>query len=217
MKFSPVFTITFLVSHQLATASAFITTNTVKTETAPLRPPAVAFRRVHQKSPSPMTHSIMSSTCLYMSDFGTAMPPKPEQSVDERIRMSAHEFAQSMQSNLELNSHDIPAELVALQEAVDTNASLELITMRTFELLIEEGMCYEKDPETGVLTPIDIDIPSSLDVPEVKAEFAYLYKYGMSLIGRGLVSEDNVKSVVLERLIARTGLSPSEFDSWLGY
>lgn len=82
--------------------------------------------------------------------------------------------------------------------------------------MIERGMIYDEAPETGTLTPTEFDIPSNLKVPEVQSEFGYLYKYGMMLLSKGLLTEDQVKETVLERLIKRTGLSPEEFDAWLG-
>ncbi len=78
-------------------------------------------------------------------------------------------------------------------------------------------MTYDQDPETGALTYTDYDIKANLETPEVKSEFAYLYKYGMSLIAKGVVDIDTVKSIVKKGLIERTGLSPEEFDEWLGY
>jgi hypothetical protein len=39
----------------------------------------------------------------------------------------------------------------------------------------------------------------------------------MTMIASGLLDIDLVKAIVKERLIARTGLSPEEFDTWLGY
>ena len=78
-------------------------------------------------------------------------------------------------------------------------------------------MRYDIDPETGRLSPTQFDIKENLDVPEVKAEFKHLYSYGMELIKRGLLSLDTGKEVVTKRLIDRTGLTPEEFDKWLGY
>jgi len=39
----------------------------------------------------------------------------------------------------------------------------------------------------------------------------------MSLIKEELLDVEDVKTIVQERLIQRTGLSPEEFDKWLGY
>jgi len=69
----------------------------------------------------------------------------------------------------------------------------------------------------GTLTPTNFNIKEGLDIPEVRNEFAHLYKYGMSMMNMGLLTADQVKETVLERLIKRTGLEPEEFDKWLGY
>ena len=78
-------------------------------------------------------------------------------------------------------------------------------------------MTYDIDPDTGRLTPTQFDIKENLDIPEVKKEFKHLYSYGMELIKRGLIDLDSCKDIVEKRLIERTGLSPEEFDKWLGY
>jgi hypothetical protein len=67
------------------------------------------------------------------------------------------------------------------------------------------------------LTPTEFNVKENLDVPEVRDEFSHLYKYGMMMMNQGLVTADEIKTTVLERLIKRTGLEPEEFDKWLGY
>lgn len=67
------------------------------------------------------------------------------------------------------------------------------------------------------LSPTEFDIKNNLEIPEVKSEFKQLYEYGMQLIQRGLIGVDDCKQIVKNRLIDRTGLSPEEFDKWLGY
>jgi len=57
----------------------------------------------------------------------------------------------------------------------------------------------------------------NLEIPEVKQEFSYLYKYGMSLVAKGIVDVETIKEIVKGRLIERTGLSPEDFDEWLGF
>ena len=111
-----------------------------------------------------------------------------------------------------------PPELEALRNARDADDSTEqLLALRIYELMIEQGMTYDIDAETGRLRPTQFNIQQNLDVPEVKGEFKHLYSYGMELIRRGLIDLETCKDVVKKRLIDRTGLSPEEFDNWLGY
>jgi hypothetical protein len=142
------------------------------------------------------------------------MPDKPLLSLEERMNQSADDFIANMESVL--GNTEAPPELLALKKAREEGAGVSEITLKVYELMIERGMRYDENPDGG-LTPTDFDIPNNLDVPEVKAEFAHLYKYGMMLMERGMLTADEVKTTVIERLIKRTGLSPEEFDTWLGY
>lgn len=139
--------------------------------------------------------------------------------MEEKLVQSADDFITTMTTALGTKHMDgAPPELQglkALREQNETDPSVLAIHM--YELMIERGMRYDADPETGALTPTSFDIPSNLDIPEVRAEFGHLYKYGMMLMDRGLLTVDQVKTTVLERLIKRTGLTPEEFDKWLGY
>uniref|UniRef100_A0A7S2EDZ8 Uncharacterized protein n=1 Tax=Trieres chinensis TaxID=1514140 RepID=A0A7S2EDZ8_TRICV len=150
------------------------------------------------------------------SDFQSAMPSKPELTLQERLEQSATEFIAMFTGRLEDGVPE-PPEVEALREARDSNAKPAVIAARVYELMIEQGMLYDENPETGSLSPTDFDIKSSLDDPVVKQEFAFLYKYGMNLVTNGMIDVETVKSIVKDRLIARTGLSPEEFDEWLGY
>jgi len=161
----------------------------------------------------------MASTLLKMSDFDfpSAMPPKPQQTMEERLRESATSFIADITTRLG-KGVDPPPELEALRKVRDDEGSdVQTLSLRIYELMIEQGMIYDVDPDTGVLTPTQFDIKSNLDIPEVKAEFNHLYSYGMELIKRGMIDLDVVKETVKKRLIERTGLSPEEFDAWLGY
>jgi hypothetical protein len=104
-----------------------------------------------------------------------------------------------------------------LKAARDGKADPCELASKIYVLLIEQGMLYDQSPEDGTLTPTNFIIKENLEIPEVKEEFSYLYKYGMSLIAKEVVDVDTIKGIVKDRLIKRTGLSPEEFDSWLGY
>ena len=110
-----------------------------------------------------------------------------------------------------------PPEMESLQQARDADADEKILAIKIYELMIEQGMTYDINPETGRLSPTNFDIKNNLEIPEVKSEFKQLYEYGMQLIQRGLIGVDDCKDIVKSRLIDRTGLSPEEFDKWLGY
>ena len=157
-----------------------------------------------------------SSSALKMSDFASAMPEKPTLSTKEKLSESATKFISDLEARL-ADGVEPPPEMEALRKARDADADEKTLALRIYELMIEQGMTYDIDAETGKLSPTQFDIKNNLDVPEVKAEFAHLYQYGMQLIARDLLDVDVAKECVKTRLIERTGMSPEDFDAWLGY
>mmetsp|Transcript_4201 Transcript_4201/g.6630 ORF Transcript_4201/g.6630 Transcript_4201/m.6630 type:complete len:144 (-) Transcript_4201:1126-1557(-) len=143
------------------------------------------------------------------------MPEKPQLTMEQRLEKSADDFVENMTNALG-EGVEAPPELELLKQA-RANNDVDILPLRIYELMIERGMRYDEAPETGTLTPTEFDIPANLDVKEVQAEFKHLYSYGMTLMDKGLLTQDQVKTTVIERLIKRTGLTPEEFDKWLGY
>mmetsp|Transcript_27316 Transcript_27316/g.78659 ORF Transcript_27316/g.78659 Transcript_27316/m.78659 type:complete len:206 (-) Transcript_27316:217-834(-) len=165
---------------------------------------------------TPPQYSRQSQLKMSDFDFPSAMPEKPQQSVEEKLQQSADDFITSMTAAL---GDDVEAppeleELKKLRENDSTEAST--LALKIYELMIERGMRYDENTD-GSLTPTQFVIQDNLDVKEVQDEFGYLYKYGMMLLSKGLLTEEQVKTTVVDRLIARTGKTPEEFDAWLGY
>ena len=52
--------------------------------------------------------------------------------------------------------------------------------------------------------------------PAVASKMAYCYEYGIKMFTRGLIKEDDLKQVVIEKLAGRVGLDGPKFDQWLG-
>ena len=180
----------------------------------------ITFSRSQHHAPAEIQNRFGGSTALQMSDFGSdfgsLMPEKPEQTLEEKLMESATTYIVTLEGQL-ADGVEPPEALEKLRRARDEKADAKTLAARTYELMIEQGMTYDQDPETGVLTPTEWDITENLETPEVKKEFSYLYQYGINLIGRGLLDEEDGKEIVLEGLIKRTGKTPEEFDAWLGY
>mmetsp|Transcript_19827 Transcript_19827/g.35876 ORF Transcript_19827/g.35876 Transcript_19827/m.35876 type:complete len:212 (+) Transcript_19827:1-636(+) len=176
------------------------------------------YRAASVASPRVCAQSQSTTTTLKMSDFDfpSAMPEKPQQTMKEKMEESATQFIADLSTRLG-DGVDPPPEMEALIKARDADSDEKTLALGIYELMIEQGMMYDIDAETGILTPTQFDVKANLDIPEVKAEFKHLYSYGMQLIQRGLIDMDTAKEVVKKRLIDRTGLSPEEFDKWLGY
>ena len=183
---------------------------------------------IRRRAPLPMqsttttsTSSTTSTTQLCAanmeSDFASAMPEAPKLTKLEFLQQAADRTLASVQDSLAEGVEGVPA----LQELKDLRANDKVsendLAAAIYTLMIERGMTYDEDPDTGLLSPTDFDIPSNLETPEVKKEFLFLYRYGMQLISNGFVGVDTVKDIVQERLIARTGLTPEKFDEWLGF
>ena len=150
------------------------------------------------------------------NDFSSAMPETPALSYQEQMQESATTFIADIENRL-AEGVEAPPELETLRKARDTGADASVLAAQAYELLIELGMVYDEDPDNGLLSYTSFDIKENLDVAEVKQEFAFLYKYGMSLVAKEFIDVETIKDIVKARLIERTGLSPEEFDAWLGY
>ena len=132
----------------------------------------------------------------------------------------ATDLLESMKDGLEKGSHtDEIVEMKALQEAIDDpSSSSSLLSQRIYELLIEKGMRFDFDTDTGALTETQFtDLTQLLDNRAVKNEFFRLYSFGMQAAMTGVLDSETVKGIVEERLVSRTGLTPVEFDAWLGF
>lgn len=164
-----------------------------------------------QNEPPPLTR-------LHLSDFDfpSAMPAKPQLTLEQKMEQSADDFIESMTNALG-EGVEAPPELDELRNLRQKPTDASTLALKIYELMIERGLCYDQAPETGILTPTEFNIPENLEIKEVQDEFGHLYRYGMMLMDRGLLTGDQVKETVLARLIKRTGLSPEEFDAWLGY
>ena len=150
-------------------------------------------------------------------DFPSAMPDKPQLSMEDKLRQNADDFIEGMEGSLGEGVAP-PKELEELRRLRQNSSTTPSeLALKIYELMIERGMQYDESPDTGTLTPTEFSIPDNLEVAEVQGEFGYLYKYGMMMMDSGLLTSDQVKETVLERLIKRTGLTPEEFDKWLGY
>lgn len=161
-------------------------------------------------------HRCHPTSALKMSDFASAMPEKPQQSMKEKLMDSATTFIVDIETRL-ADGVSPPPEVQALKDARDADSDEKTLALRIYELMIEQGMTFDVDPTTGKLSPTQFDIKNNLDIPEVKQEFAHLYQYGMQLIARDLLDIEVAKECVKTRLIERTGKTPEEFDAWLGY
>jgi len=189
-------------SHLLSRQTAFASTNS----------------RVAFVNNPPTIASPTRRTELHMeSDFSSAMPEAPKQTTREFLEKAADKSIATVVGSLGEGVEAVPEVDELRQLRKNKSTTDEQLALGIYSLMIERGMTYDEDDDTGTLTPTDFDIQANLEVPEVKQEFSFLYKYGMSLITKGLASVDGIKEVVQKRLIARTGKTPEEFDEWLGF
>jgi len=134
--------------------------------------------------------------------------------VEEAFEQAAKQYLEEIGSCLGPGMTP-PPEFEAVKNALDNGEKMTVLAARMYDLMCEQGMIYDK--VDGVLVPTEVNYKTDYDKPEVKTKVGYIYQYGINLIKRGIIEVDDVKSSVKERLIARVGLTPEEFDEWLGY
>lgn len=125
----------------------------------------------------------------------------------------AFEYARQIQTQIE-DGVKPPAELDSLIKATESGADGKTLAKLIYVVMIEVGMCYDLNGDQS-LTPTRFVVLENLQIPEVKREFSYLYTYGMNLAQMEMIEVDDLREIVVERLIKRTGMEPREFDSWL--
>ena len=122
--------------------------------------PFITFSRSQRHAPASTIQNRFGGTVLQMSDFGSdfgsAMPEKPEQTLEEKLMESATTYIVTLEGQL-ADGVEPPEALEKLRKARDDKADAKTLAARTYELMIEQGMTYDQDPETGVLTPTEWD------------------------------------------------------------
>ena len=201
----------------VASVTTFLATMGLSASFAPPRAHTTPPPAVHWPTTRSSPRSGTTRRALMESDFASAMPEAPKLTQREFLQQAADRSIASLQGGLGDGVDPVPAlaHLPAVRN--DPSATEQDLAAAIYVLMIERGMTYDEDPDTGILTPTNFDIANNLDVPQVQKEFAFLYDYGMKLIANGYVEMEKVKEIVQERLIQRTGLSPQQFDAWLGY
>lgn len=82
------------------------------------------------------------------SDFASAMPAKPQLTMAEKIEQAADETIETI-SNALGEGVEEPPELAALRDARKNGAETSELALKVYELMIERGMLYDEEPETG--------------------------------------------------------------------
>ena len=134
-----------------------------------------------------------------------------------RKALSASGFIVIMEKALSDNPGiDLP-ELALLKDSLtDPNSTVVDIMKLVYKLMIKREMLYDKDTDTGALTPTKFtDLPNNLENPEVKQRLTNLYKYGIELLQQNILDSDTVNAIMDTHLINLTGLTPEAFRTWL--
>lgn len=75
----------------------------------------------------------------------------------EKLEDSATKFILDLEARL-ADGVAPPPELEALRKARDDDSDEKTLALKIYELMIEQGMCYDIDAETGKLSPTQFDI-----------------------------------------------------------
>ena len=76
------------------------------------------------------------------------MPAKPELSMEEKMMQAADETVETITNALGEGVEE-PPELGALRDARKNGASTQELALKVYELMIERGMLYDEEYETG--------------------------------------------------------------------
>ena len=110
---------------------------------------------------------------------------------------------------------DPPPALLSLKRAVQDD-DLESIKQGLFLLVLEQTLNFDLVDKDGVkeITPTTVDYGDK-ESERVKEKLRYVYGYGITMYTRGILGEDFLKSIVLDKLAGRVGLGGAEFDQYL--
>jgi hypothetical protein len=110
-----------------------------------------------------------------------------------------------------------PAELGALEKAVAAKAEPQAVGAAMYELLCTSMLDYDRDDDDEEKLVVSATVGQTLpkDAPGLSEVMTNLYVYGLRMIPSGLISVDDCKRIVEDRIAKRVGLTGEELDQWL--
>ena len=110
-----------------------------------------------------------------------------------------------------------PAELGALEKAVAAKAEPQAVGAAMYELLCTSMLDYDRDGDDEEKLVVSATVGQTLpkDAPGLSEVMTNLYVYGLRMIPSGLISVDDCKRIVEDRIAKRVGLTGEELDEWL--
>ena len=110
-----------------------------------------------------------------------------------------------------------PAELGALEKAVAAKAEPQAVGAAMYELLCTSMLDYDRDGDDEEKLVVSATVGQTLpkDAPGLSEVMTNLYVYGLRMIPSGLISVDDCKRIVEDRIAKRVGLTGEELDQWL--
>ena len=110
-----------------------------------------------------------------------------------------------------------PAELGALEKAVAAKAEPQAVGAAMYELLCTSMLDYDRDSDDEEKLVVSATVGQTLpkDAPGLSEVMTNLYVYGLRMIPSGLISVDDCKRIVEDRIAKRVGLTGEELDQWL--
>jgi hypothetical protein len=108
------------------------------------------------------------------SDFASAMPAAPELTTRELLLQAADRTIATFRGSLGDGVEAVPEldALIQMRDQCNNSDNNDTVTdeqlaLAIYELMIERGMTYDEQADTGILTPTEFDVMANLDVPEV--------------------------------------------------
>jgi hypothetical protein len=107
-----------------------------------------------------------------------------------------------------------PKSLQPLKDAISEGDAVKM-GAGLFKLLAEQSLDYDLNDE-GKIVRTTIDY-SNTDDEKVKERMSYIYKYGINMMMRDLISQEDLMQLVISDVASRVGMDGPAFDTWLGF
>lgn len=133
-------------------------------------------------------------------------PEKPKINITEAAVGAAEKIMSMLGDNVE-----VPKEILSVKQAVEEGEPMAIGTA-LYKMLTWQTLEY--DMNNGTMVPTVADYANKEDL-RVREKVGYIYRYGIHMAMRGLLSDDALEDVVVTSVASRLGMDGVALDKWL--